>query len=292
MDLKSRGYRAMDFYRNDPDLKETLDLLASTATTTPRGFESFIRGVGILTEKNEQSLDEAIALLENATSLDPLFAAGRIALGRAYLAKFEVSKDQEWAERVEAEAAQVINDGPRPEEGFTLIADLRQVEERLPERIRALEDAVRVAPENAEAHQTLAQAYQEGGREEESERHYQRAIFLRPGFWPTYDHLAGFYMDQGRYDAAATQYREVVSSAPRLTRGYNNLGAMLWWLGHLDEAREVFEQSLAIEPSRSALSNLGTLYFEDRRFACFFFSSVCSHARVLNQWENVSLNLR
>jgi serine/threonine-protein kinase len=250
-----------------PLTPETLDLLASTATTTPQGFESFIRGIGILGEKNEESLDEAIALLENATSLDPLFAAGRTALGRAYLAKFEVSKDQEWAERVEAEVARVINDGPRPEEGYTLLADLRQTEDRLPERIDALENAVRVAPENAEAHEALARAYQKGGREEESERHYQRAIFLRPGFWPTYDHLAGFYMDQGRYDAAATQYREVVSSAPRLTRGYNNLGAMLSWLGHLDEAREVFEQSLAIEPSRSALSNLGTLYFDDRRFA-------------------------
>jgi serine/threonine-protein kinase len=244
------------------------DRLASMATTMPEGYEAYLRGVGAyVAADDEDSIDSAIGLLETATSLDPLFATGRVALGRAYLRKSDFSESSEWIDRAAEEAARAIRDGEWPEDGYDLLADIHRVQGQLPEAVEALEGATRVAPESAEAHLKLAMGYQEMGRDEDSERHFQRAIFLRPGFWEANHRLARLYISQGKYDAAATQYREVISFAPELTRGYNNLGAMLSYLGHTGEARDVFERSIAIEPSRSALSNLGTLYFDDKRYA-------------------------
>lgn len=46
----------------------------------------------------------------------------------------------------------------------------------------------------------------------------------------------------------------------------NNLGAALLLNEQLDEAARTFEKSLAIEPTRSAHANLGTLYYYQGRF--------------------------
>jgi serine/threonine-protein kinase len=249
----------------NPDVR---DRLASTATTMPEGFEAYLRALGILAATEEEGdLDRAIGLLETATMLDPLFASGRVALGQAYLRKHELSGNQEWIGRAEAQASQAAKDSRWPEAAYDLLADIQTAEGRMEATIESLEDATRAAPENAEAHLRLASAYQKLGRSEDSKRYFQRAIFLRPGYWPAHNMLALLYLRLGEYEAAAISYGEVIACAPRLTRGYNNLGGVLLYLERTEEARQMFERSIAIEPSRSALSNLGTLYFDEKRFA-------------------------
>ncbi|MCP4897128.1 MAG: tetratricopeptide repeat protein, partial [bacterium] len=253
------------------DLPTTSDLqarLASMATTTPEGFQSYLRGIGLLTEPFDGGdLDRAINLLEKAVSIDPLFVAGRVALGRAYLEKFDVTSDLTWLEQADAEAVRAISDEDAAYEAFELLFQVRRRQDRLIDSLEALEHGVRANPQNVDALLKLADEYRNAERFEDSEAQIQNALLLRPGYWPAHDILARLYRTQGRYEAAAVQFREVVNTAPLLTRGYNNLGPVLWFLGRTDEARTLFEQSLAIEPSRSALSNLGTLNFDDRRFA-------------------------
>ena len=251
-----------------PVTADARERLAATATTMSEGYRSYLRGVGVLADaEDENSLDRATRLLENATTLDPLFAAGRVSLGQAYLRKFELLGEKKWIDLAFDEATRAAKDSLQTENAHNLLADIHTEEGRLPEAVESLEMAARVAPDSAEAHLRLASAYQKTGRGEDSERHFQRAIFLRPGYWPAYDKMAKLYLSQGKYEAAAINFGEVISCAPQLTRGYNNRGAVLLYLERTDEAREMFEQSIAIEPSRSALSNLGALYFDDRRFA-------------------------
>ena len=249
----------------NPDAR---DRLALTATTMPEGFEAYLRALGVLGAAQDRGdLDRAIGLLETATSLDPLFAEGRVTLGQASLRQYELSGNQEWIGRAESEALQAANDSRWPEAAHELLADIHMAEGRMEAAIESLEVAARAAPENAEVHLRLASAYQKMGRSEDSERHFQRAIFLRPGYWPAHNMLALLYLRLGEYEAAAISYGKVIACAPQLTRGYNNLGGVLLYLERTDEARQMFERSIAIEPSRSALSNLGTLYFDEKRFA-------------------------
>jgi serine/threonine-protein kinase len=178
-----------------------------------------------------------------------------------------LSKDPEWAKRAIAEAGRAVKESRWPGEAYRLVGAANRASDRLTEGLAALEQAARVAPSSPEVHLELARSYQAARRFDDAEHEFQRAIFLRPGYWLPHYQLARLYQAQGRYEAAATQDRVVIACAPQLTLGYNTLGAMYFFLGRKDDAREVFERSLAIEPSRSALSNLGTLYFEDARFA-------------------------
>jgi serine/threonine-protein kinase len=251
-----------------PVTPEARERIAAGTTTMPEGFRAHLRALGILAAaEDEDDVDRAIGLLETAITLDPLFASGRVTLGRAFLRKHELTGEQEWIDRARAESDQAVEDSRWPEDAHLLLADLYTAEGKTQMAIESLEKAARVDPENAEAHLTLAVAYQRAGRGEDSERHFKRAIFLRPGYWPAHYRLARLYTSLGEYEAAAISFGEVITCAPQLTRGYNNLGGVLLYLERTEEAREMFERSIAIEPSRSALSNLGTINFGEKRFA-------------------------
>ncbi len=247
---------------------EARERLTRTATTMTEAFEAYLKGNGALAQaKAEKEIDEAVGLLETAVSQDPLFAAGRVALARAYLRKFDVSKKPEWADRALAVADRAVKDSGWPGEAYLVLARAYGAAGRPQDAMAVLEKAARAAPSSAAVHVELAAGYQTAKRYDDAERQLRRAVFLQPGYWPPHHALARLYQAQGMYEAAATEDREVIVCAPAFTRGYNNLGAMYHYLGRDDDARDAFERSAAIEPTRSALSNLGALYFDAARFA-------------------------
>jgi tetratricopeptide (TPR) repeat protein len=67
--------------------------------------------------------------------------------------------------------------------------------------------------------------------------------------------------------AAAASYRRVVQLTPANYLAFNNLGAALEMQGDFLGAAAAFERSLALEPRRSAYSNLGTNYYFLGRYA-------------------------
>jgi Flp pilus assembly protein TadD len=62
------------------------------------------------------------------------------------------------------------------------------------------------------------------------------------------------------------QYRRVTELTPANPSAFNNLGAVLQMNGDFPNATKAFEQSLALEPTRSAYSNTGTMYYFSGRF--------------------------
>ena len=242
--------------------------LAAQSTKLPEAFQSYIRGVGILADSpDDVALDRAIGLLETTTAKDPVFASGHVALAQAYLEKSESTGSQEWSDRALAEAERATAGRPSPGSAYRVLARVHLARGEATQQLAVLERAAQLIPSSPDILLDLAEANRVAGHLDDAERNLQRAVFLLPGYWPSHDQLARLYMAQGRYEAAATECREVIACAPEFTRGYNNLGTLLFYLGRNDEAREVFERSLAIAPSRSALSNLGMLYFESARYA-------------------------
>ena len=71
--------------------------------------------------------------------------------------------------------------------------------------------------------------------------------------------------DIGDYEEAVIAFLKVTELTPDNYRGFNNLGGIYFSLQRWNEAREMFERSLRIEPSYAAYSNLGTLYFYEER---------------------------
>jgi serine/threonine protein kinase/Tfp pilus assembly protein PilF len=261
--------------------RETRDRLAAMETNVTAAFEAYVQARGLVARHNDPAdLDSAIELLLTAVGEDPLFQPAGETLAGAYLRKYEETKEPRWIEFGLDRARIVVSQHPTAT-AYRTLAPLHHAVGENEKAVTALEEAVRLAPASAAAHLELAKAYQELRLPEDARRAYQRAINHRPGCWRCHYDFAYFSYLNGEFDAAANEFRQAIRSAPENFRGYNALGGILFGLDRLDEARELFEQSIEIEPitNYSALSNLGTLYY----FAARFSDSTQMYLRALEQ---------
>jgi tetratricopeptide (TPR) repeat protein len=249
---------------------ETTELLEARTTHVTAAFEAYLRGVGELALAQEAAaIERALERLDQAAESDPLFAPPRLAIAGGCLRLFRATGDAAWLERGKAEASSAAKLRGFEGESLAALGSLEDIAGDLDAAIGASERAVAAAPLDAEARVQLARLLHRAGRSGDAERELEHAMFLRPGYWPDHYWMASFHIAAARYDAAVNEFRRVIELAPSYLGGYTNLGTMYAYLDQPDRAREVFEQSLKVQPddNYAALTNLGTLDFEEGRYA-------------------------
>jgi len=127
--------------------------------------------------------------------------------------------------------------------------------------------ALELDPRDADALMGLSSVYEAQARYGDAEQVLVRAAALRPDYWVGYSRLAGFYFAQRRFPEAVGQFQKVVELTPDNAVGWLNLGTALRAAGRLPEAEAALNRSIAISPSYGALTNLGNLFYQQRRFA-------------------------
>jgi tetratricopeptide (TPR) repeat protein len=246
------------------------DRLLRGSTNVTAAFERLVRGTGLaVAGTDEPAILAAVDDLTEAVRLDPTLTAARVELARACLKAHELTGDPVWLDRAEGAAAEAAHDAQAPAAAFLTLAALADARGDRDRSIAALRQAVEAEPRSGEAHLKLARELRVVGRASEAEREYHTSIYLRPGYWPAHYWLARLYESQGLYNAAITEYRRVVELAPAYPGAYTNLGVAYVSTGQLDLARSTLEQSVALEQTRNypAFANLGSVYFEEARFA-------------------------
>ena len=209
----------------------------------------------------EESLDSAIEILEELGASPSIQAA----LARAYLGKFQITKQPQLAAAAGRAAERALEGDPQSIDVNVTLGDLQRQTGRYPEAIAAYLRVLSQQPNNADAVLGLAETHKAAGDVTNAEAAYKRAIALQPNFWGGYNKLGAFYYGQGRYADAVPQFQRVVQLVPDNQRGYNNLGGMYQRLGRYDDAIRTFSESIARQPSGQAYSNLGTsLYYAGR----------------------------
>jgi Flp pilus assembly protein TadD len=71
----------------------------------------------------------------------------------------------------------------------------------------------------------------------------------------------------GDLDGAIASFRTATTLAPADERLWSGLGGLYLAAGRRDDARRAFERSLSLRPNYAALSNFGSLRYEDRDYA-------------------------
>jgi serine/threonine protein kinase/tetratricopeptide (TPR) repeat protein len=240
----------------------------SFGTTRPEAYDFYVQGRGYLYEYMvPEKVENAIALFGRALERDPAYAAATAGLGEAYWRKFLLTHDSQWVD------AAIFNCKKAAERSPELAAAqscLGRVFSGRGNYLKAAEHyhrAVELEPTSDDAYGGLATAYEHLGRPADAEQSFKRAISVRPGYWATYNWLGLFYMAHARYEDAAAMFSQVISLAPDSFTGYSNLGGVRILQGRYDEAIPLLERSLSIRPTADAHSNIGTAYFQMRRYA-------------------------
>src|SRR5580658_5566585 len=114
----------------------------------------------------------------------------------------------------------------------------------------------------AEAHTFLGWTYHFQGKIEEAIEECKLAIVVDPDFGNPYNDIGAYLIDLDRFDEAIPWLEQAIAAKRYEPRHfpYFNLGRVYLSKGMINRARELFQQSLAIEPrytlARQALESV------------------------------------
>jgi tetratricopeptide (TPR) repeat protein len=120
---------------------------------------------------------------------------------------------------------------------------------RLEEAVTHARRAVALAPDDAEGHYNLGLALADSEEEDAALASYREAVARAPDHGAALNNLAALLEEEEGNEAEAEQaYRRAIAINPDHSEALNNLGSLLSKMGRVEEARALFERSLAIDP--------------------------------------------
>ena len=138
--------------------------------------------------------------------------------------------------------------------------ELANLPGRTPAAIAQYEEALRLKPDDAEAHNNLGYAFNAEGRTGEAIAELEAALRSRPDYAEAHNNL-GTVLEKmpGRLNDAIAQYEEALRLKPDDAEAHNNLGNALERMpGRLAGAIAQYEEALRVQPGLAkAHNNLG-----------------------------------
>ncbi|KAG6399324.1 hypothetical protein SASPL_140800 [Salvia splendens] len=110
--------------------------------------------------------------------------------------------------------------------------------------VKALEMAIYMNNDYADAHCDLASALHAMGDDENAIKEFQKAIDLKPGHVNALYNLGGLYMDMGRYQRASEMYTRVLAVCPSHWRAQLNKAVSLLGAAETEDAMKALKEAL------------------------------------------------
>lgn len=128
------------------------------------------------------------------------------------------------------------------------------------------EKAVKLSPEDTEAHNNLGVALAGAGQFDEAIAHYQKALAARPDSADVHNNIGRALIAKGRIEEAIGHYQKALAVAPSSAEIHNNLGFALLRNGRLNDAIGHLQEALVDDPGfAEAHYNLGVALVQKGR---------------------------
>lgn len=164
-------------------------------------------------------------------------------------------------------ALAITQDFPKHQFGWKALGAVLRQTGRISEAVEANQKAVKLSPEDAEAHSNLGVMLKELGRLDEAEASYKQAIALKPDYAEAHNNLGSTLMELGRLEEAEASYLQAIELKPDYAEAHNNLGTTLKELNRLVEAEASLRHAIALKSDfAEAFSNLGVTLQELDKF--------------------------
>lgn len=214
----------------------------------------------------EGNLEQAIALLTDATKEDPSFALGFARLAEAQRIRSVLTHDKTLMETASKNAEQAARLNSDLATVHVVLGRIQRMRGNSELALASYEYALRIDPNDAEAHEAIARQYEQLGRLADAEASYQKAVTLDPDSMFIHDSFANFLARQSRYAEAIGEWQTVARVAPDDAAAYTNLGSALDELGRSAEAIAMYLRAVQLKPNYMAYNNLGTAYSDAMRY--------------------------
>jgi len=236
-------------------------------TENPEAFSHYSQAVTFLDRRDiPGNVDRAIRLFQSAVEKDSAFALAHAGLALAYWEKYAQMRDPEMprlAERSILEAVTLAPDHPSVRYTAAVIFNGTGRTDRAVEQLQRV---ISSHPHDA-AYRLLADISARKGDLKQALEYADRAISIRPTYWENHGERGVICLRAGRFDEARASFQRVTELQPDSAWGYQLLGTVYQNQGQNDAALENYKRALALNPTYSALSNIGTLHYAAGRYS-------------------------
>jgi eukaryotic-like serine/threonine-protein kinase len=222
------------------------------ATTSVDAYNDYLQGRFYLNEYFESSrldsLEKGQRVLLHAISLDKNFADAYALLAELYSlqgANFAAGAEAN-LKRSEVAAQNALRLNPQFAEGLIALGGAYSEEGREEEAIRAVKQAIAIAPNNQTAWQMLGYSYYYAGLNELAVQAYHRIIELNPETAQPHWMLARMLLYAGKPAEAEAELRPLVAKNPDQFKALACLGMVLYYEGKLDQAESYFDRAVPL----------------------------------------------
>jgi tetratricopeptide (TPR) repeat protein len=225
-------------------------------TQSMEAYQAYSRGMLNLRLAGRESMERAIALFEQALSLDSQYVEAMVQLAGALELKALFLS----APHLLEESLALVNRALslRPDDGDALVqqGDTLLALGRVDEAIRALQHGVELQPDRASAYGSLARAYWVGrGDVDAAIGAFEKMLRFNPEAGYTHLQLAMLYTLRGEYDKAERVARQAIRLQDQVMSGatgliiigaHSRLGYVLYRTGRYDEAIQEYRRELEL----------------------------------------------
>ncbi len=229
--------------------------------------ESYLAGLKYLERWDKQvNLESAIQSFEQAVKADPGFALGFSGLGEAHWAKYRLDQDPRWIEEAEKDCKRAAELNSQLPAVYVTLARVHNGRGQYNLALQEIQQALKLEPLDPDALLGEAAVFAGMGQVDKAESTYKKAAALRPQNWSGYYELGGFYYRQHRFADAASAFEQALKITPDNSLVHATLGAVMQPLGKGVAAEKHLRQSIELQASYAAYTNLGALYYQQRRW--------------------------
>jgi TolB-like protein/Tfp pilus assembly protein PilF len=241
-----------------PDVEE---LIEARPTESLEAYDLYTRGRFIWNAGSTAAdMEEAAELFQQAIEADSGYAPAYVGLVQTYWRRlsFGVLSADETIPQARAAIERALELDPDLAEAHAVLGQVLLSELRLEEAERALRRALELNPGSTEAHGPYAVLLNLLGRASESVRMARRAVELDPLSIRTRMNLATSLLFTRDYDGALDEAARVLELEPERAGAHYFLGAALALNGQLEEAIAALQRTTELDPespgNRTALA--------------------------------------
>jgi serine/threonine protein kinase/tetratricopeptide (TPR) repeat protein len=240
--------------------------LGVAPTSDSDAFANYAQGRSFLERPDVPgSLDRAAGLLQSALARDPRFALAHAALGETYWAQYQNTRDTAWIAKAQEETLEALRLDPDQAGVHYSLAVIYDGTGRRPQAIEELQRAIAMQPASDDAHRLLGEIMAKTDLER-GVAELRQAVTLRPSYWGNHWSLGFVLYNAGRYQDAVPSFQRVTELQPDNARGFQTLGVAYHQLGDLGNALANYKRAIAITPTSGAYSNIGTILYDRGEF--------------------------
>jgi tetratricopeptide (TPR) repeat protein/predicted Ser/Thr protein kinase len=211
------------------------------------------------------SLAASVQAFEQAIARDAAHAPAWAGLSRAYWRQFRASRDQPKAAQALDTARKAVSLDPYLAEGYVTLGLAQLATGDHAQATASFDRALALDPRNAQAHRGLGEVAEAQDRREDAQAAYERAVSFDASDWELPRLAGNIHFRAGRYQEALEWYKQAAALATDVATPHALVGGTYHMLGDYPNAAEALQRAIAIQPTGSIYSNLGTtLFFQGR----------------------------